>query len=327
MGWFKVLGVGALFSSSLFAQSVDLKSIEASLSGAGLSGWIHGSAADLGHYVFTYRDPQDFFIHQEFSLVPENSAVENDLKKLKRHDAVTLFGKFAPATSEQIHIQVSKVQLDKVFDPGIAVPDYQRSVQIPQDLAGKTSFLATVHAVAGGGEVLVVEYRDAVLPVFVRDKTQAASLYRGDKIRIHFKIQRHPVRPTHLVLAATPIELLTPIKDQDGKLLDLEGALVYFPQSPQLRFGVYALQVVDTDGLKLNYTLVNFEDPQVFADIRAKLESFWKANLATVENGRNCLINPKIKIRAVGKGNVMSPNQANPQILLEGVDSVSLVSP
>jgi hypothetical protein len=178
--------------------------------------------------------------------------------------------------------------------------------------------------------VLVVEYRDAVLPVFVRDKTQAASLYRGDKIRLHFKIQRHPVRPTHLVLdpkATKPIELLTPIKDQDGKPLDLEGALVYFPQSPQLRFGVYAIQVIDTDGLKLNYTLVNFEDPQVFADIRAKLESFWKANLATVENGRNCLINPQIKIRAVGRGNVMSPNQANPQILLEGVDSVSLVGP
>jgi hypothetical protein len=312
------------------AQSIDMGAVEADLTGPGLQGWIHGAAADLNQFVFTYRDPADFFNHAEFSLIPADAAVLNALKTMKRHDEVLVFGKFNPGSSSQIHILVSKVQVVDAYDPGMPFPAHTREAQLPQDLEKATSLLATVHAIGAGGEILVVEYKDAVVPIFVSDKSLTKDLFRGDKIRVHYTIQKSPKHPAHLRLdpKATPaVELLDRIEAQHEQALTLEGSLVFFPKSPQLRFGIFALQVVDADGLKRNYTLVNFEDPQIFSDIRTKLTQLWDGSTEQAINGRNCLIKQGLRIRAEGIGNVVSPNQANPQILLEGPNSITLLTP
>lgn len=317
-----------LFTFSVSAK-IDLVQIEKDLSGTGITGWVHGAVHDSKMYVFTFRDPADFFSHAEFSLVPRNQAVRELLEKAVRHDEVQIQGLFLANPSPQKHILVTSLKVIAPYTPGgPALPARHSSINLADDLKGKTSLLATVHAVAGDGAVLVIEYKDTVVPVFVEEVALTRDLYRGDKIRVHFVFASHPKNPSHLQLnpAVKPaVEVLEKIVEQDGKPLTLEGPLVYFPKSPQLRFGVFALQTVDSNGLKLNHTLVNFEDPDAFNAIRKKLDALWKANEKTAVDGRNCWVNPKVRIRAEGIGNVSSPSQANPQILLESADSVNAV--
>jgi hypothetical protein len=319
--------MGLCVSGSLFA-SIDMVAVEKDLTGSGLRGWIHGAVHDHKTYVFTYRDPADFFSHAEFSVLPANQGVKDALLKANRHDEVLLFGKMGDNPSAQKHLVIDKITVLSAFDPGISVPARHREATLPDDLKSGSTLLATVHAIAADGEILVVEYKDAVVPVFVKDRSLTRDLFRGDKIRLHYVIQRGPKMPVHLGLdpkAPKAVEVLERVEDQNGKKLTLEGSLVYFPKSPQIRFGIFALQLMDADGLKLNYTLVNFEDPEVFNAIRKKLDGFWTAGIKTAEDGRNCFINKKVRIRAEGVGNVASPNQANPQILLDGPDSITLL--
>ena len=319
--------MGLLVSVSAFA-SIDMVEVEKDLTGPGLRGWIHGAVHDHKEYVFTFRDPSDFFNHAEFSVLPTNQTVKDVLLKANRHDEVLLFGKLGTNPSSQKHLVIDSIKVIAPFDPGITVPARHREAKLPDDLKSGSTLLATVHAIAADGEILVIEYKDAVVPVFVKEKTLTRDLFRGDKIRLHYVIQRGPKMPVHLGLdpkVAKSVEVLERVEEQNGKKLTLEGALVYFPKSPQIRFGIFALQVVDAEGLKLNYTLVNFEDPEVFNAIRKKLDGFWTAGVKTAQDGRNCFINQKVRIRAEGIGNVASPNQANPQILLDGPNSITLI--
>ena len=100
-----------------------------------------------------------------------------------------------------------------------------------------------------------------------------------------------------------------------------------FPASPQVKFNVFALHQKDQDGVSKEYTLVNFEDEKVFEAIRNKLQSLWDSSPDAVINSRNKLLNTKIRIRATGTFNVVDPGQANPQIMLAGPDSITLVGP
>lgn len=326
----KILCAFALFVSTFGFSDVDLNAIEQDLAGNGVRGWIHGAAHDLKQYVFFYRDPNDFFTHAAFTLVPQNPNLLAQLKAVQRHDEVIIHGSYLKNPSPQKHIRLTKLQVVKSFDPGIKVSPHKRQAVLPKELEGGTEFLATVHAVEGEGAVLVFEYKDAIVPMFAKDTTHTKDLFRGDKVRVHYVIQKSPNLPPHVLFdpkANPPIEVIEKISDGHGKPTTLEGTLVFFPKSPQILFGVYALQVVDANGLKLNHTLVNFDDPAVFTEIRRKLEKLWDAQKATIEDGRNCFINPQIRIRATGIKNVTSPSQANPQILLDGPDAIELVGP
>ncbi len=108
---------------------------------------------------------------------------------------------------------------------------------------------------------------------------------------------------------------------QQGQLKKMSGNLVKFPKSPQLKFDVYAIEVL-TQEIPRYYTLVNFEDLKKFEQIRLKLARIWNDNLSTVKRGRNFLINPNVTIEAQGMINIISPQQANPQILLEDADKI-----
>ena len=47
-----------------------------------------------------------------------------------------------------------------------------------------------------------------------------------------------------------------------------------FPKSPQISVDVYAVQVIDADGVSREYTLLN-ENPAIFQTIRTKLGMAW----------------------------------------------------
>jgi hypothetical protein len=174
--------------------------------------------------------------------------------------------------------------------------------------------------------MIVCEYKDAVVPV-VGIPGKANNLYRGDKVKIRFKIQSHPRRPSHLVLDETaekPVEVMERLVDLHGRETCVEGTLVKFPKSPEVSFDVFALQRTDSDFVTLDYTLVNFENVELFKAIREKAAAAWDQHPETVTNGRNKLHNPRLNVKACGTLNVVSPSQANPQVVINKIEDLTL---
>jgi len=163
--------------------------------------------------------------------------------------------------------------------------------------------------------------------MYVTETKYTQNLYRGDIVKLNYQLQSYPQRPLHLQLDTNveqPIEVIDAIATWHDRPQTLTGSLVKFPQSPQLKFDVYALEA-DTQGIKRYFTLLNFEDMDAFTNIRQKLAKIWDENADTAIAGRNMLINPNVTIEAKGLGNVVSPEQANPQILLENAAQVRQV--
>ena len=81
---------------------------------------------------------------------------------------------------------------------------------------------------------------------------------------------------------------------------------------------------VETQGIQRYFTLLNFRDMVAFQEIREKLAKIWDENAATAISGRNMLINPEVTIQASGLINIISTEQANPQILLDSAEQVTI---
>ena len=280
------------------------------------------SASDL--FVLSVRDPQNFFNYRHFSLLTQDESTRDTLSQVQRHDRVCIQGKFIPNPSPQKHISVTSVQILDQWSGLTGFPDEHSTTTLPDDLRQHTSFVGKVHAIAESGRILVVEYKDKVVPVFVTATRHTKDLFRGDIVRIAYRIQPWPPTPTHLNLnadAERPLEVLDSMAAWNGRPARLVGTLVKFPQSPQLKFDVYAIEV-ETRGVNRYFTLVNFEDGAKFEQIRTKLAQIWDQQADTAELGRNVLRNPAIKIEVNGQANVASPAQANPQILLNSADDI-----
>lgn len=308
-------------------QGLELPRLTQELEGSGLIGEIHGAAAESQLFVMSVRDPKSFFIHQEFSLIPGTEAARKTLAQVNRHDLVCIQGKFLANPSPQKHIAVKNITLQQAWDGLKDYPAYQHEAGLPAELETQTSFVGKVHAVGAEGKILVMEYKDGVLPIYVASPQLTKDLYRGDILRLHYQIQKRPLQPTHLKLdpkAAQPIQVLDAIATWHKQEKTLSGKLVKFPQSPQIKFDVYAIEV-ETQGIKRTFTLVNFENPEVFQGIRTKLAEIWDQHAQTVITGRNMLINPQVTLEAKGTINLVSTEQANPQILLDSPDAIRQV--
>ncbi|MGD1917975.1 MAG: hypothetical protein ACFCAD_03275 [Pleurocapsa sp.] len=79
---------------------------------------------------------------------------------------------------------------------------------------------------------------------------------------------------------------------------------------------------VDTQNIIRYFTLINFDNMTEFNRIRQKLAKIWDENSETAISGRNKLINPEVTIEAQGIANIISTEQANPQILLNSANDV-----
>ena len=308
------------------ANAVDLKQVEQELTGAGAVGWVHGSVKDEGIFVFTYRNPKNFFDYVIMSLVPKDDFIATQLTSLGRHDKVRVKGSFLWNPSPQKHIEVTEIARVEEFKlPG---GPFQREAKIPDDLKKQSCASFLVHAVAGEGHIVVLEYKDSIVPMFSEFPELTKNLFRNDVIRACYVLQTFPGRPTHLNIDAAekePIKVTEAITALHGKPADMTGALVLFPKSPEIIFNVFALQQELSDGLKRQYTLVNFDDPELFKKIREKLQAAWDKYPNDFVNGRNKLMHKKVFVRAKGVYNQIDKNQANPQILLKSVDDVQII--
>jgi len=310
-----------------FAQEPSLESIENALKTTGQTGWIHGSSPNLGLFVFTVREPGNFFSHREFPLVAGTKALEQELFRLNRHDEVRIRGSFLNNHAPIQHILVDSLEILTKQDV-LSQDEYVYEVELPKELEGKKEILGKIHAIAHQGKVLVLDYKDGILPVFVQDPGLTQHLFRNDIVNLKIKLKSYPHRPSHLILdseKSSPVTVVDSIKAWHEKKGILEGALVLFPKSPQVVFNVFALQVSDASGIKREFTLVNFENTETFEKIRNKLQALWDRNPSGAINGRNKLVQPQLRLRATGTFNVMDPGQANPQILLKDEKSVELV--
>lgn len=310
-------------------RAIDFVEIEKLLTTTGIEGEVHGASHDLKVYVFTYRNPEDFFDYVHMSLVP-SADVLPQLLKLNRHDRIRVVGSFHRNPSPQKHIDIASLAVVKKYEPGSefeTIP-YHYQAKIPDELLKKTKALFLVHAVHAQGKILVVEYKDAVLPIFVKNGELTQKLFRNDIVRLQFKIQKHPDRPVHIRLDETsdkPVEVVESIQARHGKPGTVEGALILFPKSPQVLFNVFAVLEEAQGGLKRQFTIVNFEDEQVFAKVREKLQIAWDRHPGKFVNGRNKLISTAVRVKAKGIFNEVDPNQANAQILVDSPDHVEVL--
>ena len=322
--------IPALFVVFGFAASfaVDIGQVESELAGEGATGWIHGAVESQELFVFSYRNPNDFFDSQNFSLVPANDSVRSQMISLKRHDRVRVKGSFLPNPSPQKHIEVTSIEVLKAYDPSEKAGDYQHDAKIPEELLSTDKAMFLVHAITGGGRVMVVEFKDSVVPVFVRNSALTKDLSRNDLVELKYTIQASPDRPVHLRLKereTDAVRVIESIQDFHCREADREGALVMFPKSPDIVFNVFAIQQELPGGLKRQFTLVNFEDPNAFDRIRQALQDAWDRYPGAFVNGRNKLVNKRIRVRAKGLFNQVDPNQANPQILLTDETSLTIL--
>lgn len=309
-------------------QELKLTKLSEELESTGLIGSIHGAYPSSRLFVVSVREPENFFSHREFSLVASDEITLNVLSRIKRHDQVCIRGRFLPNPSEQKHILAESVTVLESWSHQDDFKPYQRKTFLPEELKNQTSFVGKVHAVAGEGQVLVIEYKDAVIPVFVESSQLTKDLFRGDLIRMSYRLQNIPTQPTHLRVnleQPKPIEVLDSMAALHEKDIVVKGKLVKFPQSPQIKFDVYAI-AVETQAITRYFTLVNFQDTSEFQKIRDKLAQIWETHLSTATSGRNMLINQDVIIEVSGRVNVVSPEQANPQILLSGADDIKLLT-
>lgn len=325
---FRLLILLAVSSFSVPAMAIDIKAIEEALTGKGLEGWVHGSVAEKELYVFTYRNPENFFDYITMSLVPASPEIRAKLAATKRHDKLKIVGTFMRNPSPQKHIAVTSVEVVKEFKSAYEVPAFVYSVEVPKGLRkdGTQKFL--VHAIGGEGHILVVEYKDQVIPIFARDTAYTSGLSRNDVIRLKFKVQEAPNRPRHLMVddeAKNPVKIIERIGDIDTKDADITGTLVMFPKSPEIIFNVFAVLKEEKEGYNRQFTIVNFENMEAFKAAREKLQKAWDAHPNDYVNGRNKLVSTKIKVRVKGKFNQVSVNQANPQVLIGGPEDITII--
>lgn len=306
--------------------------------GEAIEGEMHGVYPELRQYVFTYRTPKKFFDFVEVSLVTSDPALDAQLAALRRHDRVRITGQLLDNPSPQMHVKLGSLELVKEWQPEPAMIEYEYEASVPRDLEGRNEATFLVHAVHAEGSLLVVEYHDVVLPIYVKRPELAKDLARNDVVRLQYVIRMLPHRPVHLELAEVekPIEVLESVFAMDGKPASVEGALVLFPKSPQVIFNVFAVLQELPNGLQRQYTLLPPppEDPALQAEfdakfkaVRDKLQAAWDAAGAEAAvSGRNKLISTKVRVRATGKFNEEQANQANVQIYLDGPESVEIVA-
>jgi hypothetical protein len=323
----------ALFSLSSTWAAIDLKEVERLLTTTGLKGEIHGASQSGKLFVFTYRSADNFFENIQLPLTTEDAKIISALANLKRHQSYLIKGNFIESRAPIKHINVSSMELIK--DHHSEVDNHRHDYKGDLgDLINLKEFTGRVHATGSDGKMLVMEYKDRIIPVFVTEPASqliVKDLYRGDLIKIKFFVRQSPESPTHISLERQAniganekvLEVIDSLITHHGESVTKTGYLIKFPKSPLINFNIYALLVEDKDGSSIQFTVTNLEDMDLFKKAREKMEKVWDENAASVENDRNKLVNRKILITAKGTYNMVDRGQANPQIIIHDVKDIT----
>lgn len=312
------------------------------LGGEGLLGWMHGAVPSYQQYIFTYRkesgDFMDFFKAEQFSLVPATPELAKAFAELKRHDKIRLKGSVFENGSPLTHIKVTSFEVVKPYAAPLTNP-YTFDVAV---LQGQETFevFGQVHAIAKSdqlGYAIIVEHKDFMMPIAVDPKHAdvAAKLYKGDIVNVAVKLVKHEHGPAHFVTDANVvagIDIVDPLVNCHDLEKTVEGYLVKFDKSPAISTDVYAVRFVDANGIGRNFTFfpgVGMEDPafgQIFVDVSAKAKAAWDSVEEEGKVVRNYRSKERIKVKAKGRINVVSLEQANAQVYLWSADDVTFTA-
>lgn len=317
------------YSEEQAAEQKKLDDISTKLANEGLTGLMHGARPERGLYVFVYHTPGNFFERHYISVIPSKKEHRELLATLDHGDRVHVKGELIAVDTAQPHLRLSEIKLEKAWEPNIVAPagEFHPEAALPQELKNKHEINAMVHAVRGEGTIVVLEYKDAIVPMVVEEPSFTKDLFRGDRIKVQFELQGSPGRPTHISLdtdtkdGKNPVEVLDSINSLHDKIITMEGQLVLFPASPTINRDVWAVENKGGDGTARYFTLVNFEQDanEEFSNLEKigeKLQAAWSAHPDTIFHGRNKYINTGITVKATGRVSIADPGQANAQIHL-----------
>jgi hypothetical protein len=234
----------------------------------------------------------------------------------------------------QAHLVIEKFKFKKAYKDGVTHSDgeFARDTKLPGDLVNKKRALFYVHATSQGGKVLVLEYNDTVVPLIVKNPDLTKDLYRGDYIDLAYKIQRSDVgyRATHLLINESdpePVKILDAVVKLHDKDLHLEGRMVMFPKSPTINRNIFAVERHWNNGAGApRYFTILPEDfkGDKFKNLLKKMQTAWDEMPDKIYKGRNKYIHTQYRLSIKGKGNVVSENQANPQIFTK-IDDLKII--
>ena len=310
------------FSQDGFPSKEELRKVVVQ---EGVTGWIHGKNPENGLLVFTLRNPENFFEYRLYPMLPTRKVLEV-FETLNRHDKVWIKGRVIRNRAPIDHIQVREIEIVEKF-----IPTQKREPRTPElgKYPNRGQDLFKVHGVDEEGKFILLEKGNDLIPLFIKEENEVVkTLYRNDIIRVSFKKLSHPRRgPSHFTLdkdVENPIEVIERIVEGHGEDITLYGALVQFEKSPQIIFDIYAVRDVNELGFWRNYTLINFENAEVFEQIRLKAAEAWKQNVECRSDARNSLLNQTLQVIVRGKKNVVSKSQANPQVIIESADDLEI---
>jgi hypothetical protein len=313
--------------------------IEEKLSGPGLTGWVHGAASYYSTYSITYRsedksDKMAFFKSEQLSLVPGSKEIGDLLKGLRRHDKITIYGKILKNSSSLTHIIVDRLEVIEKY-PNPVENSYSFDDSQFKNLESFT-LLGQVHAnslVEGRGRALIVDWKDILIPIAVPKalESRSANLIRGDIVQVTVKAVSTPHSTRHYVLddsSPAPLTMIDDIRLCHGQKRKVTGFLVKFEKSPAISTDVYAIRVMDSNGIARNFTLFPaVKDPdqfvEIFKAVSEKAKKAWESSTAPALPIRNFYGKQSVQIEAEGTLNIVSSEQANAQIYLESADQVS----
>ncbi|NQZ59742.1 MAG: hypothetical protein HRT88_20005 [Lentisphaeraceae bacterium] len=309
-----------------------LKQVSAVAGEKGINALIHGADQSQRMYVASWSNPQSFFNRYNFSIYPGNRQVAQSLAQVKRGDRIFIKGEIEK-NGGQPHMKVEHMEIKKAYEPQIKHPagHFERRPALLATLKNKRRETFYIHAVENEGNILVLEYGDTVIPMIVKNNELTKNLYRGDYVRIAYKINISDKRPTHLTFnhqAKDPLQVKSSIVKLHEKEVNYEGRLVMFPKSPTINRNIFAVEVKWQDGkLASRYFTILPKDftGENFAEILKKLQTTWDKYPQAVFKGRNKYIHHKIRVQVKGKANIVSENQANAQIFAD-IDNVVLLN-
>lgn len=322
----KLIGFLMALSFAAFANNQVIENVEnqlkQDLEGEGVDLWVHGAYSKGNLYVLTWRDPSNFFNRLDYPLYSKN--LDLTTLDLHRHDQVRVKGLLISRRNAPSHIEAKSIKILSRYS-GHSEELQPRDFSL-KDLETKDRGVFQIHTIYKN--TLVVEYDDVVLPMMVRKwHKNLDTLFRGDTVRLSYKLMRHrPDAPPHLVLnTREPYDTLLSIQEIHNEPAHLTGCLAMFPKSPQIKFDIFAIVNEDAWGYRRNFTIVNFKDFDLFMSVREKLSNAWDGGpKGQIVFKRNHFVNCGVQVTATGTYNLVSPNQANPQILVDSLEDIKI---
>ncbi len=300
------------------------ETIRAALAKGGLQGSVHGLVKKDHKYVFLLRPIGDSsgLFNERMSVFSRDPAIVAQLATLKRNDSVEVQGEWVTTASPQPHIHITQLTVTRRVDRLGGDYLHQNGDAIFAGLS-RAKLLGTVHTVLNGGEAIVMNFEDMVLPIMVDEPWRkiAASLWRADRIQVDVSIQQVPGRTTHFytrVDSPEAIKIVDRMANCHNKRMTLEGELGRLDSENFL-----LIKTTDANNVPMIFLML----PGSAGELA--LRDLWgdaAFNPQTDQVGRNHFYRSGIKVRVTGQVLVLAPGVAHPQMRVLDAADVQVIS-